>query len=92
MFVVFPAGVPTLDHELYKSIKPGLSAYTDEPEQVQLLLSPPHEAPAPHQLSYNKGLKQDQTYVINMDIYMIYYCPPPNLSFQFESEISSCKN
>lgn len=35
--VMFPAGVPTLNHGLYKSLKPGLSAYTDSPEQVQLI-------------------------------------------------------
>lgn len=37
VFNVF-AGLPSLDHETFRSIKPGLSAYADEPEEVRLPL------------------------------------------------------
>uniref|UniRef100_A0A3Q3WDN6 Uncharacterized protein n=1 Tax=Mola mola TaxID=94237 RepID=A0A3Q3WDN6_MOLML len=34
-------GLPSLDHETFRSIKPGLSAYADEPEEVRLPLLTP---------------------------------------------------
>lgn len=37
-FVMFPAEIPTLDYLTFKAIKPGLSAYADDPEEVQLPL------------------------------------------------------
>lgn len=38
MISVFsPAEAPKLAHETFRAIKPGLSAYADEPEKVQLL-------------------------------------------------------
>lgn len=37
MISVFsPAEAPELAHETFRAIKPGLSAYADEPEKVQL--------------------------------------------------------
>lgn len=34
-----PAEAPKLAHETFRAIKPGLSAYADDPEKVQLLLT-----------------------------------------------------
>lgn len=31
---VVPAGVPSLHHETFRSIQPGLSAYADRPQEV----------------------------------------------------------
>ncbi len=39
VFKCFPAEAPKLAHETFRAIKPGLSAYADDPEKVQLLVS-----------------------------------------------------
>lgn len=42
---MIPAEAPRLAHETFRAIKPGLSAYADDPEKVQLLSLPdPHQA------------------------------------------------
>lgn len=34
-FVFVPTEAPRLAHEMFKAIKPGLSAYADDPDKVQ---------------------------------------------------------
>lgn len=42
---MIPAEAPRLAHETFRAIKPGLSAYADDPEKVQLLSLPdPHQS------------------------------------------------
>lgn len=37
LWFFFPVKAPKLAHETFRAIKPGLSAYADEPEKVELL-------------------------------------------------------